>query len=610
LLEFNRLKIFNSIIPRFVNNGLVYKAMKSFIRNTTGKFKQFIFIFHWLPFYSRKKFPLDLFAGLTLAAYAIPVSLAYATLAGLPPQYGVYGYLTGGFFYALMGTGRQLAIGPTSAISLMIGISLSALSRGDIQRWIDLASLTAIMLSVISLAFYFLRMSSIFNFISSRVLLGFKAGAAITIGLTQLPRLFGVEGGGGNFFERVYLLIGQLDGSNLYVLIFGIVAIFLMIAGEKFFPDKPVTIIILVISIIIVSLIPAEKLGILTIGQIPEGLPRLHFPDFNYNDLVEVTPLAFACFLLAYIESVSTARALGQKNGYDIDARQELLALGAANLATALGNGYPVSGGLSQSAVNEKAGAQTPVSLIVASFAIAMCLLFLTGFLKNLPTVILACVVLVAVKGLIDLKEFNHLWKKNRTDLFIALVALVCVVIFGILKGVLIGAVVSLVMIIKVVSNPYIAYLGRIPGTNRYSDISRHPKNEVFPEILIFRVESPILYFNVPNIYNTAIHKIIGSENEIKVVIMDLSTSAFIDSSGARLIKRLYTEFSEMGISFRLAEAHAEVRDMLRIEDAEDLFGKISRRDSLHEVVSNCLNEHREWELEMIRGQEMNWEFQ
>lgn len=584
--------------------------MKSFIRSTTGKFKHFVIIFHWLPFYSRKKFPLDLFAGLTLAAYAIPVSLAYATLAGLPPQYGVYGYLTGGFFYALMGTGRQLAIGPTSAISLMIGISLSALSRGDIQRWIDLASLTAIMLSVISLAFYFLRMSSIFNFISSRVLLGFKAGAAITIGLTQLPRLFGVEGGGGNFFERVYLLIGQLDGSNLYVLIFGIVAIFLMIAGEKFFPDKPVTIIILVISIIIVSLIPAEKLGILTIGQIPEGLPRLHFPDFNYNDLVEVTPLAFACFLLAYIESVSTARALGQKNGYDIDARQELLALGAANLATALGNGYPVSGGLSQSAVNEKAGAQTPVSLIVASFAIAMCLLFLTGFLKNLPTVILACVVLVAVKGLIDLKEFKLLLKKNRTDLFIALVALVCVVIFGILKGVLIGAVVSLVMIIKIVSNPYIAYLGRIPGTNRYSDISRHPKNEVFPEILIFRVESPILYFNVPNIYNTAMNKIIDSENEIKVVIMDLSTSAFIDSSGARLIKRLYTEFSEMGISFRLAEAHAEVRDMLRLEDAEDLFGKISRRDSLHEVVSNCLNEHREWELEMIRGQEMNWEFQ
>ncbi len=563
----------------------------------------------WIPDYSRKIFPLDFFAGITLAAYAIPVSLAYATLAGLPPQYGVYGYLLGGLFYALTGTGKQLAVGPTSAISLMIGISLSSLALGDIQRWIDLSSLTALLLAAISLAFYFLRMSSIFNFISSRVLLGFKAGAAITIGLTQLPKLFGINGGSGNFFERIYLLILQLPDTNGYVLAFGILAIVMIIAGEKFFPDKPVTILVVILSILMMSLLPIDHFGIKTVGFIPEGLPRLHFPHFNYNDLVEVTPLAFACFLLAYIESVSTARALAQKNGYDIDARQELLALSAANLATALGNGYPVSGGLSQSAVNEKAGAKTPVSLLIASGTIAICLLFFTGFLENLPAVILACIVLVAVKGLIDFEEFKRLWKVNRSDLFIALVALISVVLFGILKGVLIAAVVSLIMIIKIVSNPYIAYLGRIPGTSRYTDLTRHHKNVTIPGILLFRVESPLLYFNVPYVYHVIISKIMNSDTDIKVVVMDLSTTAFIDSSGARFIKRMYNELVEMGISYRLADAHAEVRDMLRKEDVEDLFGKISRRDSLHEVVSNCLREHSEWELELIHEQDQNWEY-
>jgi high affinity sulfate transporter 1 len=447
-------------------------------------------------------------------------------------------------------------------------------------------------------------MSSIINFISNTVLMGFKAGAALIIGTTQLPKLFGVKGGGDSLFERLAELIHQIPDTNLYVLLFGIIAIAIIVSGEKFLPNKPVTIIVVILSIIIVSATSISDLGIKTVGNIPKGLPSLHFPKFTYNDLVNVTPLAFACFLLAYIESVSTGRTLGQKNGYDIDPRQELLALGAANLATSLGGGYPVSGGLSQSAVNDGAGAKTPMSLIVASFTIAICLLFLTGFLKNLPTVLLACIVLVAIKSLIDIKSFKRLWKINRTDFLIAIVALVSVVLFGILKGVLISAIVSLLVIIKIVSNPNIAFLGRIPGTTRYSDMKRHHKNEILPHILLFRVEAPLLYFNVNNIYNTVFQRVSSFENELKVVIMDLSTSAYIDSSGAKFIKKLFMDLSELGISFRLAEAHSEVRDMLRTEDAEELFGHISRRDSLHDVVINCLHEHQEWEKELIVEQE------
>jgi sulfate permease, SulP family len=545
----------------------------------------------WLADYSLALFGSDAISGLTLAAYAIPVSLAYATLAGLPPQYGVYGYLIGGLFYAMLGSGKQLAVGPTSAISMLIGVTLADLAAGDVQRWVDLASLSALLFSGMSILAYMLRLSSIINFISEIVLVGFKAGAAIAIGLTQLPKLFGVQGGGESSFERLANLITQLPGTNIYVLLFGILAIVLLISGEKLLPGKPVAIVVVALSVLVITLSPLGTMGFKTVGIIPTGLPGLHMPDLNLADIRNILPLAFACFLLAYIESVSAAKTLAQKNGYEIDARQELLALGVANLATSLGQGYPVSGGLSQSAVNEKAGAKTPVSLVVASAGIAICLLFFTGLLRNLPTVILASIVLVAIRGLFDIREMKRLFKVNRLDLVIALTALISVILFGILNGVLIAALFSLILIIRNVSSPHVAFLGRIPGTNRYTDIKRHPDNELIPGVLIFRVESTLVYFNVSTVYNTVWAKVKAISSDLKIVIFDLSTSATIDSSGARLIKRLYENLKARGIEFRVAEAHSEVRDILRIEGIEHLLGHVSRRDTLHDIIVTSIGE-------------------
>jgi high affinity sulfate transporter 1 len=438
---------------------------------------------------------------------------------------------------------------------------------------------------------WLVRLSSIINFISETVLVGFKAGAAITIGLTQLPKLFGVPGGGESFFEKFSKLVVQIPDTNITVLVFGTVALVLLLAGNKYLPGKPVAIVIVAISVAIISFTSLGTMGFKTVGVIPTGLPALHFPHFNYTDISAVLPLAFACFLLAYIETVSAARAIALKNGYEIDSRQELLALGVTNIAVALGNGYPVSGGLSQSAVNEKAGAKTPVSIIVASFTIALCLLFLTGLLKNLPTVILASIVLVAVKGLVDIKELKRMWKVNKFDFIIAITALLAVIIFGILKGVLIAALFSLTLIIRNVSAPHVAFLGRIPGTNRYTDMKRHPDNELVPGTLLFRVESTLVYFNVATVYNRVWHKVMEMGEDLKVVIFDLSTSATIDSSGARLIKRLYENLTARGIVFKVAEAHSEVRDILRFEDIEHLLGHVSRRDSLHETVVTAIGE-------------------
>ena len=545
----------------------------------------------WLSDYSPGLFGSDTVSGITLAAFAIPISLAYATLAGLPPQYGVYGYLIGGLFYAMLGTSKQLAIGPTSAISMLISATLAGISKGDVQRWIDLASLSAFLLAGMSILAYILRLSSIINFISETVLVGFKAGAALTIGMAQLPKLFGVPGGGESFFHRLTILINQLPGTNIYVLIFGIVAIGILIAGEKLLPGKPIAILVVALSVIVISFTPLGSMGFKIVGLIPSGLPGLHLPTLKLADIGSVIPLAFGCFLLSYIESVSAAKTLAQKNGYDIDPGQELLALGIANLATSLGHGYPVSGGLSQSAVNDKAGAKTPISLIVASFCIGICLMFLTGLLKNLPTVILASIVLVAIKGLVDIKEMKRLLKVNRFDFIVAMAALFSVIIFGIKNGVLIGALFSLTLIIRSVSSPHIAFLGRIPGTNRYTDIKRHPDNELIPGVILFRVESALVYFNVSNVYRSVWSKVKDMGSSLKVVIFDLSTSATIDSSGARLIKRLYQNLEARGVAFKVAEAHSEVRDILRFEDIEHLLGHVSRRDTLHDIIITAIGE-------------------
>ena len=443
-----------------------------------------------------------------------------------------------------------------------------------------------------SILAYLFKLSSVINFISENILVGFKAGAALTIALSQLPKLFGVKGGGDDFLSRLTTLIHQLPETNIYVLIFGIIAIAIFIFGEKILPGKPVALLVVIISIILIGTTNIGTFGFKTVGLIPAGLPEFRLPNYTVDDITNILPLAFACFLLAYIETVSAAKTLAQKNGYEIDARQELLALGVANLATSFGGGYPVSGGLSQSAVNEKAGAKTPVSLIIASVSIGICLLFFTDLLKTLPTVILACIVLVAVRGLIDFKELNRLRKVNRRDFFIAICSLLSVIIFGIFQGVLIATLISLALIIKSVSTPHIAFLGRIPGTNRYTDMKRHPDNELVHGVLLFRVESALLYFNVANIYQTVWEKINSSGPELKVVIFDLSTSAYVDSSGAKLIMRFFLELEKKGIIFKVAEAHSEVRDILRIENIEHLLGHVSRRDTVHDVVIGTVSKH------------------
>ena len=351
----------------------------------------------WLSGYRANWIANDVIAGVTLAAYAIPVSLAYAGLAGLPPQTGVYGYLLGGLGYALLGSSRQLAIGPTSAISLMIAATVGPMAGGNAQRYIEIASLAAFTVALLCFVAWLLRLSVIVRLISDSILVGFKAGAGLTIIMTQLPALFGVAGGGQNFLERAALFMGQLPQIQYLVLALGTIAIVVLMLGERLLPGRPTALVIVVLAIIIATVFGLSAYGVPMTGVLPRGLPSLSWSDLRWRDVDGIFPLAAGCLLLAYIEGVSAARTFAAKHGYSLDPRQEFLGIGVANLTVALGHGYPVAGGLSQSAVNDKAGARTPLALIFASLTLGLCLLFFVGLLANLPKTVLAAIVLTAV---------------------------------------------------------------------------------------------------------------------------------------------------------------------------------------------------------------------
>jgi sulfate permease, SulP family len=544
----------------------------------------------WLPQYQPAWLRFDLVAGVTLAAYAVPVSLAYAGLAGLPPQMGLYCYLLAGLGYALFGSSRHLAVGPTSAISLLLGVTLAGLALGDPGRQAALASLTALIVAGVFLLAWLLRLSVLVNFISESILTGFKAGAALVIASTQLPKLFGVKGGGDDFFERIAQLVQQLPGTSLLTLAVGVGAILVLLLGEKFLPGRPVALGVVLLALVVASLGQVEQHGVKVVGQLPAGLPHFQVAGASLGavrteELRQLIRLAFACFLLAYIESISSARTFALKHHDTVDPSQELLGLGAASLLAGLWQGFPVAGGLSQSAVNEKAGARTPLSLAFASAVIGLVLVFFTGLFRSLPEAVLAAIVLIAVKGLIDLKELRYLWHASRIDFGAAGVALVGVLVMGILDGVIVAVLASVVMLLWRVARPHVAFLGRIPGTERFSDVARHPENEAIPGVLAFRVEASLVYFNVDHVLGTVLRRA-QSEPGLHRVVYDLSATPYVDVAGARMVRRLHDELAGKEIEFRVVGAHSEVRDRLRFEKLQDWVGPINRHVSLGEAVA------------------------
>lgn len=540
---------------------------------------------NWLRSYDKGWFRADLAAGVTLAAYLLPAALGDASLAGLAPEAGLYACLFSGLVFWLLCSSRQTAITVTSAISLLIGSTLGGMAGGDPARLGALAACTALLTAAIAFVAWLARAGSIVNFISESVMIGFKAGVALHLASTQLPKLFGVKGGHGNFWERMGEFFHHVGEINTPSFILGGVALAVLIWGKKLLPNKPVALFVVIGGIVVATLVDFGAMGVKLLGEVPSGIPMPSLPAVHWSDLTMLFPLALACFLLGAVETAAIGRMFAAKHGYRLDSNQEFLALAGANLASGLGQGFPVSGGMSQSLVNESGGARTPLSGLLASGLILIVALFFTGLLRNLPQPVLAAVVLMAVASLVKVQVLKRLWQVHRGEFLVAAAALLGVLSVGLLQGVMVGAIISLVLLIRRASTPHIAFLGRIPWARRYSDASRHLGNESTPGVLAFRVESGIVYFNAEHVFDTVLARIEASREPIRFVICDLSTSPQVDVAGAEMLKNLHAELAKRGITFSLVEARASVRDMLRIEGVEDKVGRIDRFTTLADAI-------------------------
>jgi sulfate permease, SulP family len=546
----------------------------------------------WLRSYEVRYFRRDFIGGATLAAYLIPVGIAYASLAGLPPQYGLYSCIFAGLGFAPFCTSRHTAIAVTSAISLLLANTLGGLAGGDPLRYAALASETALFVAIICFVAWIAKAGAVIHFMSDTVLTGYKAGAALVIASTQVPKLLGLPAEGHNFFVRSTSLFFHASEANHASVIVGIIALALLIFGSWRYPRRPVGLIVVVVSIAVISFGGFEGSGLHVLGKLPEGLPKFGIPSVHPHDPHDLLPLALACFLLAIVETMAVSRVFSQKHGYMFDANQDIRAIGMANLFTAFSQGYPVSGGMSQSAVNEAAGSKTPLSLVIASFIVGLVAIFLSGLLRNLPEPVLAAIVLVAVAGLINVEALRRYYRLDKTEFFIAMLVLLGVLGFGLLEGVLIGVICSLLILIRRTSHPHISVLGRTPGGESFASVEHHPGSQEIAGVLAVRVHGSLLYFNLEEVRNEIMELADKRGPSLRLVVCSLAVTPWIDLAATDMLYGLRKDFAAKDVIFTISEAHSNAKDTLRSAGVLNEVGGRNLERTTAQVVEEWEKQH------------------
>ena len=540
----------------------------------------------WLPRYEGSWLRSDVIAGITLAAYLLPSAIGDASLAGLPPQAGLYSCLFGGLVFWLFCSSRHTALSVTSAISLLIGATLSEMAPGDATRHATLAACTAVMVAGFAFAAYAARAGTIVNFFSETVLVGFKCGVALFLASTQLPKLFGFSGSHGDFWERMGHFLRGLGGTNGTSLTLGLAALTMLLLGKTVLKHRPVSLFVVLGGIVAARVFELDARGVALLGTVPRGVPIPALPLVSRADLNALLPLAMACFVLAAVETAAIGRMFAAKHGYRLEATQEFLAIGAANLVAGLGSGLPVSGGMSQSLVNETAGARTPLSGLVAALITLVVAVFFTGLLRYLPQPVLAAIVLVAVTGLVRIDTLRHIWRFSRTEFAVAMAALIGVLGSGLLNGVLVGAALSIALLIHRASRPRVVEVGRVPGTSYFADLVRHPENERVPGALIVRSEGAMLYFNVDHVRDRLSALLAERAMAPRLVILFMGMVPFVDLAGVEMLAEFGETARQRGIDFRLAETHGPIREALRRIDRPATIGLAEANQTVDDVLA------------------------
>ncbi|MGB3097856.1 MAG: sulfate permease [Solirubrobacterales bacterium] len=526
----------------------------------------------WIAGYRRDWLTRDLVAGLTVAAATIPAALAYAELAGLPAVYGLYASVVPALLYAIFGTSRQLQIGPGSTLSILVAASLTGvLVAADPDEAVASAALLALIAGGLLLAAGLLRLGFIADFLSGPVLTGFTAAAALVIIANQLPKLFGIEIDAESFFETLWEVVKALGETSAPTLALGAGAIFLLLVMQRWLPRLPASLIVVVLGIAAVSVLDLEAEGVAVVGEVPAGLPGLEIPDLG--GISELFGAAVAVALLVYIETIAVSREFAAQHGYRVDANQELVASGAANLGAGVFQGLPVDGSFSQSALNDTAGARTQLAGVVTALAVAVVLLALTGLLSNLPSAVLAAIIIVAVLGLIKVPEMRRLWLLQRRDedrdawlparldLVSAAVTFGGTLLLGILEGILIGVGFTLLALLQRATRPNVAVLGRVPDERVYRDVARAPDAETVPGLVIVRWDGELFFANASH-FREQLTGLVEAAEAPLAVLLDASAITSIDVTAADMLRRVIADLGERGLTIMVARTHGPVREM------------------------------------------------
>ncbi len=519
----------------------------------------------WAPRYKRANLRSDLAAGLTVGAMLVPQAMAYALLAGLPPEVGLYAATVPVVIYAFFGTSRQLAVGPVAIVSLLTASALAPLVQEGNAGYISAAALLALMVGVVHLVLGVGRLGFLVNLLSHSVLVGFTAAAAIIIGFSQAKHIFGISIERKEYFyETVLEVLGNLSDTSMATLVLGAVALGTLYLLKRFAKKVPAALVVVIGSILAVEVLNLEEEGVKVVGDIPDTLPAFGLPDFDGSLIGNLATTALVITIVGFMESIAVAKVYARRHRYEVDPNNELIGLGAANVASGLFGGYPVTGGFSRTAVNDTAGARTPLASLITAGIVLATIAFLTPLFASLPKAALGAIIIMAVIGLIDIAEMRHIAKVKRSDLIGLSVAFFATLILGIELGILVAVVASMLVVFARMSMPHAAVLGHVDGTTSYRNIDRFPEANTIDGVRIVRIDAALSFVNAVNVKRLILSHVAELGRDSGALVLDASGINDLDATGAEMLHEILSEVEEQHIALHLTDVKGPVRDVLR----------------------------------------------
>jgi high affinity sulfate transporter 1 len=548
-------------------------------------------ILQWAPKYERKWFRPDLIAGLTVGALVVPKSLGYAGIAGVPIQNGLYAAAAGAILYAIFGTSRQIATGPSSALAAVAaGAVISAGVAAGSAEAVALVAAITFVTGILFLLLAVLRMGWISQFLSKAVITGFLFGAAIEVVIGELPKITGTSTEGSNAWQKLFSWLQSLSETDLATLIVGVASLVLIFGLRKVAPKAPGALVLVIVGLLASALLNLGDLGVALVGEVPRGLPSLALPSLQFiiDNIAIIGAAAVGLLLIGFSQSAGDARAFATKHRYRIDINQESVAQGMANVGSGVVQGIPVSASLSASSLNDGSGAKTPVSSLTTGVLVILTLLFLAPLLSGLPKAVLAAIIIEAVvMGMMDVAEMRRLHRIARVDFWIAIAAILGVLSAGVLAGVLIGIVLSIFWLIYVSAAPHMPELGRVPGTQVFRSIDEHPESETYPGMLVLRFDAGLFFASADALVDRLRELVLPADPPLHTVVLDLEGVNFIDSQGAETMDGLIGAAKNFNVDLRLTRVKPEVMAMLRRDGIIERLGESQVYGNVYEAAAD-----------------------